>query len=213
MESRCKKLRRGVGKLVTGEWMFWRGHPNGGTVVLLRSVWVSAIIYAIALLLHTGSYAAWTAEFWTWPCHIDSRQLAKDIGDTAPWLGAIFAGVYVALYARFASQWSYLAGVYNQIRQTLATRKDPDEENGEHLLRWEAGFVEDALDLHLATKPMFATFIARLLADTKDGSKSEVAQRFDDEENTVNGKNRRLQLHKRLKKHFGIPIPSSIEEP
>jgi hypothetical protein len=54
--------------------------------------------------------------------------VARDFGflwhngaDSIGWIGAIFAAVYAALYARFASQWSYLAGVYNQMRQTLVT--------------------------------------------------------------------------------------------
>ncbi len=34
-----------------------------------------------------------------------------------PTFGAIFAAVYFALYARFASQWSYLANLYNKIKE------------------------------------------------------------------------------------------------
>lgn len=45
-------------------------------------MWVTAGMYAVALLLHTGSYAQWTWEFW--PCHIDLGQLKKDIADTLP---------------------------------------------------------------------------------------------------------------------------------
>ena len=33
------------------------GRPNGGTMIFLRSVWVSAIVYSLALLLHSGDYA------------------------------------------------------------------------------------------------------------------------------------------------------------
>jgi hypothetical protein len=180
-----------VVEFVSGEKLFdWLKKPNGGTIIFLRSVWVSVIIYAVALLLHTGSYAEWTWEFWKWPCHIDFRQLKKDIADTVTWLGAIFAGVYVALYARFAAQWSYLAGEYNQIRQTLVTTKEPDPD---HLLLWRAAFIEDALDLHLATKPMFARYLKRMLHDYP-----EIANKFDSF--AVDGPKRRRWLEKQLEK-------------
>ena len=130
----------------------------------------------------------------------------KDIADTVPWLGAIFAGVYVALYARFASQWSYLAGVYNQIRQTLATW-DPTKDNANHLNLWRAGFIEDALDLHLATKPMFGPFLLRML-DVNDDEMQDIRDKFD--HITHKGKERRERLHKQLKnKRFPSTTPPS----
>ena len=151
--------------VVSGEKLLdWFERSNGGTIIFLRSLLVSAIIYAFGLVLHTGSYAEWTwGDVWAWPCYLDFGQLGKDLADTAPWLGGIFAAVYLALYARFASQWSYLAGEYNQIRQTL-TNWTPTT-SAVHMNLWKAGLIEDALDLHLATKPMFATFISRLLED------------------------------------------------
>ena len=146
-------------------------------------------------------------------CDFHIGALWENGAETVPWLGAIFGGVYAALYARFASQWGYLAGVFNQIRQMLATWK-PGGGNVDHLFLWQAGFIEDALDLHLATKPMFATFIGRLLADhpEDDGSMSmsAVARVFDDPNNTFNGRKRRLRLHKQLNNRFGIPIPPSV---
>ena len=83
-----------VVEFVSGEKLFdWLNKPNGGTMVFLRSVWLSVIIYAVALLLHTGSYAEWTWEFWKWPCHIDFGQLKKDIADTVPsWRTRRWAG-------------------------------------------------------------------------------------------------------------------------
>jgi hypothetical protein len=140
--------------VVSGEKLFdWLKRPNGGTIIFLRSLWVSAIIYVIALSLRTLFISAypWRCDFWAfW----------NSLAETVPWLGAIFAAVYVALYARFASQWSYLAGVYNQIRQAHVTW---NEYSDVHMNLWKAGFIEDAIDLHLATKPMFATYISRLL--------------------------------------------------
>jgi hypothetical protein len=170
---------------VSGEKLFdyWK-RPNGGTVIFLRWVWVSAIIYVIALSLRSFFISAypWCIDFWAfW----------HSLAETIPWLGAIFAAVYAALYARFASQWSYLAGEYNQIRQTMATWKYPSKNNCDHMNLWKAGFIEDAIDLHLATKPMFATFISRLLDDRA------VVGSFDNI--TDKGPERRAQLEQRLR--------------
>jgi hypothetical protein len=80
-------------------------------------------------------------------------------------LGAIFAGVYAALYSRFVSQWNYLASFYNQLMHTLVThtREGRDEEQ---LIQWKASFVEDAYELHLACKPIFAPMVKSLLEDS-----------------------------------------------
>jgi hypothetical protein len=56
-------------------------------------------------------------------------------------------------YARFSSQWSYLAGVYNQIK--AAECRTGFQETV--LAQWKAGFIEDAADLHLLRKAMFAS--------------------------------------------------------
>jgi hypothetical protein len=164
--------------------MFWWGRPNGGTVIIWRSVQITLSIYLLGLTLRSFAKAGCPQS----ACHFDIGGLLNQAGieDTVPWLGAIFAAVWAALYARFSSQWTYLANVYNQIKQTLVTmdnlselpKNDPDR--AEQLRLWRAGFVEDALDLHLATKPMFATFVKRTLDDTA------VATRFD--QYTVNGR-------------------------
>jgi hypothetical protein len=174
---------------LTGEWMLRRGCPNGGTIIFLRSLQVSATIYAVALLLHTGSYGQWSWAFWT--C-IDSGQVKKDLTSNLQWLGAIFAAVYTALYARFASQWSYLAGVCNQMREALVRTAEPDRD---HLVMWRAGFIEDALDLHLATKRMFRPFLLRML------DMPPVAAKFDNY--TVSGEKERARLEARLRKRGG----------
>jgi hypothetical protein len=169
--------------VVSGEKLFdcWK-RPNGGTIIFLRSVWVSAIIYVIAVSLRSLFISAypWRIDFWAfW----------HSLAETIPWLGAIFAAVYAALYARFASQWSYLAGEYNQIRQIL-TNWGPTT-SAVHVNLWKAGFIEDAIDLHLATKPMFATFISRLLDDPGVvGSFDSIADK---------GPERRAQLQQRLR--------------
>jgi hypothetical protein len=170
---------------VTGEWMLRRGCPNGGTIIFFRSVQVTFLLYVIASWLRSLLNA-------TWPWHRDFGFLWHNGPDSVAWIGAIFAAVYAALYARFASQWSYLAGVYNQMRQTLVTTKEP---NRDHLVMWRAAFIEDALDLHLATKPMFSPFILRML------DMPPVAAKFDDYTN--GGEKRRKQLEERLIKRGG----------
>jgi hypothetical protein len=127
-------------------------------IIILRTVQVTLMLYLIGLWLRLLFNAAWPWQF-------DSAALWHNLADTIPWFGAIFGAVYVALYAPFASQWSYLAGVYNQIRQTFVTQKDWYSGNAIHMELWNAGFIEDALDLHLATKPAFAPFLLRLLDD------------------------------------------------
>jgi hypothetical protein len=131
--------------------------PNGGTAVLLRSAIISLGLYlaAIALKSRIAPGATW---------HFDLTVFRSLIAETIPWFGAIFAGVYVALYSRFASQWNYLANLYNQIMQT-AVQNPPNGISQESALRlWQAGFIEDAEDLHLAGKPMFASVIHSMLA-------------------------------------------------
>lgn len=130
--------------------------PNGGTAVLIRST-----IIAIGLYLTAIAVKSRVAPGATW--QFDAIALRAIISETIPWFGAIFAGVYVALYSRFASQWSYLASLYNQIMQT-AVQNPPKGVSPESALRlWQAGFIEDAEDLHLAGKPMFASVIRSML--------------------------------------------------
>ncbi len=74
-----------------------------------------------------------------------------------PWFGAIFAAVYAALYTRFASQWSYLANLYNLIKQ--ASISDSDSINEERMAEWKAAFIEDAEFLHLSHKENFTSII------------------------------------------------------
>lgn len=131
--------------------------PNGGTAVLIRSFFISFGLYLIAI-----AFKSRITPSATW--HFDSNVFRALIGETIPWFGAIFAGVYVALYSRFASQWNYLASLYNQIMQATV-ENPPDGVSKESALRiWQAGFIEDAEDLHLAGKPMFASIIRSMLA-------------------------------------------------
>ncbi|SFL29496.1 hypothetical protein [Rhodanobacter glycinis] len=140
---------------LSGEFILDR-YPNGGLAVLLRTLWITFILYFIAIAIRSrvAPYATWE------PSITVARQL---ISSTIPWFGAIFAGVYAALYARFASQWSYLANLYNQIMCAQVQCDASGTTSGEAMALWQAGFIEDAEALHLARKPMFASVIVSML--------------------------------------------------
>lgn len=135
-----------------------KSKPNGGDIVLLRSIWITGVL--LLLLLPFKAYLAdgTVLEF-------SLEQLKGDLGSMIPWGGAIFAGAYVALYARFSAQWSYLATLYNQLMATSVTLPAGEIEDNEYLRIWRVGFIEDAQDLHLAGKSMFRTMIAGLMSD------------------------------------------------
>lgn len=182
-----------VGEVLSGEWMFWRGRPNGGTIILGRSLQVALTVYLIGLWLRLLFSAAWP---WTF----DSEALWRNAADTLPWLGAIFGAVYAALYARFSAQWSYLAGFSNQLMQTRTSVAEPTSS----ITTWEAAFVEDALNLHLATKPMFSVLVWLLLAD------SEVAEKF--KAYTVDGEAHYERVRTIVKNRVGAEKLREIEE-
>lgn len=153
-------------KLVSGEFMldvgYRYGYANGGTMIFLRSVWVTLWLFLLALLLHSGTYADWTWNVCLW--RLDATKFKKEIANNVPWLGAIFAGAYVALYTRFSAQYSYLQQAYNQLMETSASAPR-DECASEVIHSWWAAFIEDAQDLHLATKGSFAVAIWFMLEE------------------------------------------------
>jgi hypothetical protein len=76
--------------------------------------------------------------------------------------------VYAAYYSRFAAQWAYLSGVYNQIMQSqvqTCLETNGAEQQRSRLAMWKAAFIEDAESLHLARKPIFAGVISSMFAD------------------------------------------------
>ncbi|GAB3758710.1 hypothetical protein GCM10028796_04790 [Ramlibacter monticola] len=89
--------------------------------------------------------------------------LGRQFIETAPWFAAAAGAVYAALYARFSSQWSYLAALYNQIKQAEIELFCADSCNEgsakKKLAQWKAGYIEDAQDLHLHTKGNIAGII------------------------------------------------------
>lgn len=140
---------------LSAEWLLGC-RPNGGTTVFVRSLWVSGIFFGITVILSVLLY--WDCERSSLPSDLRAAVLR-----IAPYGGGVFAFAYTALYARFASQWSYLANLYNQIMAVQASNAACDEEA---MNDWKAGFIQDALELHLAAKPMFAEVIQSMLADS-----------------------------------------------
>jgi hypothetical protein len=144
--------------VATGEFWFRAGRrPNGGALILARTTQVTAEIYGVTLL------ALYALANPGGPRCLESAwdQVRSDLRDTLPWVGAIFAVVYAALYTRFAAQWSYLASLYNQIKEAELGLKPRSRSarNDRVLCEWKAAFIEDCQTLHLAAKPCFASII------------------------------------------------------
>lgn len=121
---------------LSGEFFLSR-RPNGGTVILLRSLWVATWLYAVSIGLRE---ALLPDRSWTF----DVDRLRELVATSIPVYGVIFATVYALFYTRFASQWTYLAQQYNQM-MAAGTRMDRTiPESLDCLHRWQAGFIEDA---------------------------------------------------------------------
>ncbi|PKL40554.1 MAG: hypothetical protein CVV44_02815 [Spirochaetae bacterium HGW-Spirochaetae-1] len=144
-------------EIITGEFILTRyKKSNGGSVIILRSLLSAFILFIIVLFLLNSIDPGRTSDF-SWV------ELRLQVVEKFSWFGVFFATIYAALYARFSSQWTYLANLYNQIKQA-ETRC---EINSEKLAEWKAGFVEDAEVLHLMMKPIFSSVICEWLKDDK----------------------------------------------
>jgi len=149
---------KGVVWIISGEWVFSEraNRENGGTMVAVRATWTAAFMFAGGLGLHEwlGPYGN---DPWTWSATVD--VVRRNLG----LFGTLWGAAYAAFYTRFASQWSYLAGVYNQIKVAEMRMASDDEEKQAparfHLAQWKAGFLEDVEDLHLAMKPMYCSLV------------------------------------------------------
>jgi hypothetical protein len=137
-------------RFLSAEFLLER-RANSGALVLQRAM-LAAILPSILVVLAT--HAIDPDATWTW-CGFRKRLL-----DTLPWLGTMFGAFYAALYSRFASQWGYASGLYNEIKCAECNPETKEEA----LAQWKAAFVEDCDDLHLDRKPSFAAVI-RLWAD------------------------------------------------
>jgi hypothetical protein len=138
------------------EWFLTPTRPNGGDIVLARALCVALEMAAIALVLHNlvDPELGWTFSF---------AELRTQVLELAPWFVAAAGAAYAALYARFSSQWGYLASLYNQIKQEeielLHAGSSSPQEASRRLAQWKAGYIEDAGDLHLHTKANIAGII------------------------------------------------------
>lgn len=142
--------------LVSGEWLLTcsKSRANGGAVVLGRAVLASAAVFLIILWIRELLDPAKSST-------PDLSLIPDVLHRSMTWYGGIFAAIYFSLYARFSSQWVYLAGVYNQIKaaEVRMNEKEPTEPALKALAEWKAGFIADADELHLAGKPLFASAI------------------------------------------------------
>jgi hypothetical protein len=146
---------------LSGEYLLTRvRYPNGGTVVFLRALHVTVVIFLGALAIMNWLDPTRGNDF-SW------IELRTQTLDHLTWIGAIFATVYALLYARFASQWTYVAGLYNQLKAAQA-RKDVDMTV---IAEWRAAFIEDCDELHLLLKPMFASIVNELVNSSEDHAK------------------------------------------
>lgn len=136
-------------ELLSAEWLLTKLHlANGSVVIILRAIWTTTLVYAFVLATMNviDPHRSW---------QFDPVQFRTQLLETGKWFAAIFAGIYTALYTRFASQWSYVAGIYNQIKAAECRKI----ENEQALLEWKVGFIEDAEALHVAAKPGIANVI------------------------------------------------------
>lgn len=157
------------------EWILTKTRrSNGGDIILLRSLMTAFCIFVVFVAL---KHLLDPARPWAYT----RALLHADVVSGIPVLGAIIAAVYAALYTRFASQWTYLANLYNQIYETEA-RTISDSNAKPIIAQWKAGFLEDAEELHLATKSLFASVLKRW------GDDPQVKKSFTD--NTPGGKDR-----------------------
>lgn len=141
---------------LSGEWLL-HGRSNGGAIVFLRAALVSVLIFAAGLSLKCAVDPDTRLAF-------SLYALRAEVRDNVGWLGAIFAAAYTGFYARYSSQWSYLAGLYNQIMAAACTL-DPSAPKPLDLRKWEVGFIEDCYLMHLDRKEVFAFVIKQLLEE------------------------------------------------
>jgi len=154
------KFLNGAVSFLSAEWILTKFQQcNGGAVILLRS----SIVATWVTLLLCLAYVFESEDF----CNLINVGFLKNhIFAGFKTFGTILAFVYAALYARFSAQWRYLADVYNKIKEAQ-TRS---EAGNIYLAQWKAGFIEDADELHLATKKIFMSILYHWLneSDVRD---------------------------------------------
>lgn len=159
---RLPRFWHGMIEILSSEWLLTCLRlPNGGSIIFLRSLLTSLYVYLFILGLRN---LLDPTRIWAF----SPLELRVQLLGTMHWFGAVFAATYTALYTRFASQWTYLSNLYNQIKAAECR----EQCNASVLAEWKAGFIEDAEELHLATKPLFASVLREW------GRDNEVRKKF-----------------------------------
>lgn len=156
--------------VLTGEFIL-KKRPNGGAVIIFRSLWVSIIAFGLAILISEG-----TSPNNIYPLQFSSIDLLTAINKNLDWLAAFIGFSYLALYTRFASQWNYLADLYNRIMQSRADNASNEfsftykklplkklTQKEQIYAYWMAAFIHDARDLHLSEKQTYKSVIESML--------------------------------------------------
>ncbi|MFL9858841.1 hypothetical protein PQR72_24435 [Paraburkholderia madseniana] len=147
---------------ISGEWLLSKlGLSNGGSVIVLRAFFVAALVLFVVQPASLGIKDILDpTRGWAF----DPRRLTSYMAHHFTSIAIVFGSVYTALYARFAAQWRYLADVYNKIKEA-EVKYSTQEGANLRIAEWKAGFAEDAQELHLETKKIFAQVIRTWLAD------------------------------------------------
>jgi hypothetical protein len=129
------------------------GLSNGGTAIFVRTTAITMLVFFLYISIVQGLDPARTTVF-------SLDELKTQIINSLEVFGAVFAAIYIALYSRFSAQWSYLSNLHNQMKVVeTSSGSYPTVIND-----LKAAFVEDAIDLHLLKKPMFAMIIKSWVA-------------------------------------------------
>jgi hypothetical protein len=149
------KILTRVVNLLSGEWLFGvLGRANGSGIIVARACFISLFSFFFLLPLMLWLWNGADAGEFIGP--LDIERLHTFWHRHASWLAVLFGSSYTALYARFSAQWRYLADVYNKIKEAEIKY---GESGAKGIAEWKAGFIEDAVTLHLASKPVFAQVI------------------------------------------------------
>lgn len=155
MEKLFELWRRLV-SAISVEWLLTAQRPNGGDVIVGRAVVMAIFLGVLTLALRNIVDPGLSGPF-------SFTSLREQVVEIAPWFAGAVGATYAALYAKFSAQWSYLASLYNQIKQSelemLGMDSESQDEAKAKLSEWKAGYIEDAQDLHLHTKANVSAII------------------------------------------------------
>lgn len=180
---------------------------NGGGTVAVRAVWTALLVFAFLLVLREVTHPDAIIPSWSW------AQLVSGAREKVELFFAVFAGAYVSYYGRFASQWTYLANLYNQIRaadvQASALPPDQKASTVAELSHWKAEWIADSHNVHLAGKPLFASVVISWLQE--DSLRKIIATDY-----TANDRKRYAEIWSIAAKTMGLLEPppwSTFEKP